>query len=160
MDLQWLSDLIAHLSDSVYIKDKLPYIHARFKSSHGRQWRKGLWGHLLQLLEFDSSGIKGIASLEEATTFYTTELYRVDTAIRSIYEEFWGDETVVRPFQEYYNQLVSPFLHKWFQYFDDYRENQKVSIPGKVCQVFRAKVYHLFRGKVCHFFQARFVVRT
>lgn len=36
----------------------------------------------------------------------------------------------------------------------------KVSIPGKVCQVFRAKVYHLFRGKVCHLFQARFVVRT
>lgn len=35
-----------------------------------------------------------------------------------------------------------------------------VSIPGKVCQVFRAKVYHLFRGKVCHLFQARFVVRT
>ena len=67
----------------------------------------------------------GIASLEEATTFYTTELYRVDTAIRIIYEEFWGDETVVRPLQEYYNQLVSPFLHKWFQYFDDYRENQK-----------------------------------
>ena len=125
MDLQWLSDLIAHLSDSVYIKDKLPYIHARFKSSHGRQWREGLWGHLLQLLEFDTSRIKGISSFEEATAFYTTELYRVDTAIRSIYEEFWGDETVVRPFQEYYNQLVSPFLHKWFQYFDDYRENQK-----------------------------------
>ena len=35
-----------------------------------------------------------------------------------------------------------------------------MSIPGKVCQVFRAKVYHLFRGKVCHFFQARFVVST
>jgi len=36
----------------------------------------------------------------------------------------------------------------------------EVSIPGKVCRVFRAKVYHLFRGKVCHLFQARFVVRT
>ena len=125
VDLQWLSDLIAHLSDNEYIKDKLPYIHARFKSSHGRQWRKGLWGHLLQLLEFDTSRIKGISSLDEATICYTTELYRVDTAIRSIYEEFWGDEKVIRPFQEYYNQLVSPFLHKWFQYFDDYRENQK-----------------------------------
>ena len=125
VDLQWLKDLVAHLSDRVSIKDKLPLIHARFRSSHGRQWRKGLWGHLLQLLEFDTSRIKGIASLEEATTFYTTELYRVDTAIRSIYEEFWGDEKVIRPFQEYYNQLVSPFLHKWFQYFDDYRENQK-----------------------------------
>ena len=125
VDLQWLSDVIAHLSDNEYIKDKLPYIHARFKSSHGRQWRKGLWGHLLQLLEFDTSRIKGISSLDEAIACYTAELYRVDTAIRIIYEEFWGDETVVRPFQEYYNQLVSPFLHKWFQYFDDYRENQK-----------------------------------
>ena len=132
VDLQWLKDLVAHLPDSVSIKDKLPHIHARFKSSHGRQWRKGLWGHLLQLLEFDSSGIKGIASLEEATTFYTTELYRVDTAIRIIYEEFWGDETVVRPFQEYYNQLVSPFLHKWFQYFDDYRENQRGLLIDRV----------------------------
>ena len=125
VDLQWLNDLVVHLSDSDYIKDKLTHIHARFRSNHGRQWRKGLWGHLLQLLEFDSSRIKAIASLEEAIACYTAELYRVDTAIRIIYEEFWGVETVVRPFQEYYNQLVSPFLHKWFQYFDDYRENQK-----------------------------------
>ena len=31
--------------------------------------------------------------------------------------------------------------------------SEEMSIPGKVCQVFRAKVYHLFRGKVCHFFK-------
>ncbi len=132
VDLQWLSDLIAHLSDSDYINDKLPHINTRFKNSHGRQWHKGLWGHLLQLLEFDSSKVKGIASLEEAIACYTTELYRVDTAIRSIYEKFWGDEKVIRPFQEYYNQLVSPFLHKWFQYFDDYGENQKGLLIEKV----------------------------
>ncbi len=125
VDLQWFTDLIAHLPDSNFINSKMPLIRARFKSSHGRQWRKGLWGQLLQLLEFDRAKIRGISSLNEAITYYTTELYLADTAIRIIYEEFWGDETVVRPFQEYYNQLVSPFRHKWFQYFDDYRENQK-----------------------------------
>jgi len=44
--------------------------------------------------------------------------------------------------------------------YSKYKRRVLLSIPGKVCQVFRAKVYHLFRGKVCHFFQARFVVRT
>ena len=45
-------------------------------------------------------------------------------------------------------------------FFDKPIHGGILSIPGKVCRVFRAKVYHLFRGKVCHLFQARFVVRT
>lgn len=103
----------------------MPRLRARSKTAKGKQWRNGLWGRILQLLEFDTSKAKGIATLEEALNFYTTDLYRVDTAIRVIYEEFWGDDDLIRPFQEYYNQLMSPFLYKWFQHFGDYRENQK-----------------------------------
>lgn len=125
VDQLWFKDMAKHLSDKQYIEAKLPRLRARFKTAKGKQWRNGLWGRVLQLLEFDTSKIKGIATLEEALNFYTTDLYRVDTAIRVIYEEFWGDDDLVRPFQEYYNQLMSPFLYKWFQHFGDYRENQK-----------------------------------
>lgn len=59
---------------------------------------------------------------EESLKHYCNQ---VDTAIRVIYEEFWGDDDLIRPFQEYYNQLMSPFLFKWFQYFSDYQENQQ-----------------------------------
>ena len=114
-----------HLADRKYIEAKLPRLRARSKTGKGKQWRKGLWGRILQLLEFDTSKIKEIASHDAALHFYTTELYRVDTAIRVIYEEFWGDDEIVRPFHEYYSELVSPFLFKWFQYFDTYQENQK-----------------------------------
>lgn len=125
VDQLWFKDLAKHLSDKQYIEAKLPRLRARFKTAKGKQWRNGLWGRVLQLLEFDTSKIKGIATLEEALNFYTTDLYRVDTAIRVIYEEFWGDDDLIRPFQEYYNQLMSPFLYKWFQHSGDYRENQK-----------------------------------
>lgn len=125
VDQLWFKDLAKHLSDKQYIEAKLPRLRARFKTAKGKQWRNGLWGRILQLFEFDTSKIKGIATLEEALNFYTTDLYRVDTAIRVIYEEFWGDDDLIRPFQEYYNQLMSPFLYKWFQHFGDYRENQK-----------------------------------
>ena len=125
VDQLWIKDIAKHLSDIQYINAKLPRLHARFKASKGKQWRNGLWGRILQLIEFDTSKIKGISSLEEAIAYYTTEFYRLDTAIRVIYEEFWGDDDLIRPFQEYYNQLMSPFLFKWFQYYGGYQENQK-----------------------------------
>ena len=125
VDEVWFKDLAKHLSDSKYIQAKLPRLHARLKTGKGKQWRNGLWGRILQLLEFDTSKIKWIATLDEAMSYYSTEFYRVDTAIRVIYEEFWGDDDLIRPFQEYYNQLMSPFLFKWFQYFSDYQENQQ-----------------------------------
>jgi hypothetical protein len=132
IDVQWVNDLASHLNDSDYIGAKLVNLRERFKTAHGKQWRKGLWGRILQLLEFDSTRIRGLASLDDAIEYYTSELYRVDTSIRIIYEEFWGDEKVIRPFQEYYNQLISPFLYKWFQYFDSYRENQKGLLIEKI----------------------------
>lgn len=125
MDLKWIKDLAQHLADRDYITAKLPRLRARFKTGNGKQWRQGLWGHILQLLEFDSARIKEISSFDDALAYYTTDLYRVDTSIRGIYEEFWGDVTVIRPFQEFYNELMSPFLFKWFQHFDSYQENQK-----------------------------------
>lgn len=125
MDLRWVKDVALHLVDREYIMAKLPRLRARFKTGNGKQWRKGLWGRILQLLEFDPARIKEISSLDEALVYYTTNFYRVDTAIRTIYEEFWGDDKVIRPFQEFYNELISPFLFKWFQHFGSYRENQK-----------------------------------
>lgn len=125
IDHNWLKDITKHLADRDYIAAKLPRLRARFKTSKGGQWRSGLWGSILQLLQFDTSKIKEIAALDAAKLFYTTELYLIDIAIRRIYEEFWGNEEIIRPFQEYYNELVSPFLFKWFQYFDTYQENQK-----------------------------------
>ena len=125
VDELWLKDLAKNLSDTQYIQAKKSRLQARFRTSRGKQWRNGLWGRVFQILDFDASKIKEIASLEDAIIYYTNELYRVDTAIRMIYEEFWGDDDLIRPFQEYYNQLMSPFLYKWFQYFDGYQENQK-----------------------------------
>ena len=139
VDELWLKDLAENLSDSQYIKAKLPRLDARLKTGKGKQWRNGLWERVLQLLEFDTSKIKSIASLEEAMTYYTNELYRVDTAIRVIYEEFWGDDETIRPFQEYYNHLMSPFLFKWFQYFGDYQENQKGLLIDRI---------HSTKGKI------------
>ncbi|MDO8946180.1 MAG: hypothetical protein Q7U88_03360 [Desulfocapsaceae bacterium] len=142
MDLRWVKDVALHLVDREYITAKLPRLRARFKTGNGKLWRKGLWGRILQLLEFDSGKIKEISSLDEALAYYTTDLYRVDTAIRLIYEEFWGDDGIIRPLQEFYNELMSPFLFKWFQYFGSYRENQKgllldriQSAPGKIAIV-------------------------
>ena len=132
MDEIWIVDLAKHLSDTKYIEAKISRLHARWKTGKGRQWRNGLWARVLQLLEFDTSKIKTIATLEEATAYYTNELYRIDTAIRVIYEAFWGDDDLIRPFQEYYNQLMSPFLFKWFQYFGDYQENQKGLLIDKI----------------------------
>ena len=142
VDLRWVKDIAQHLTDHKYITAKLPRLRARSKTAIGSQWRKGLWRRMLQLLELDTSKIKEISSLDEALTYYTTELYRVDTAIRVIYEEFWGDDEIIRPFQAFYNELMSPFLFKWFQNFDNYHENQKgllldriQSAPGKIAIV-------------------------
>jgi len=125
VDHLWILDLAKNLSDTQYIEAKLPKLHARFKKGRGKQWNNGLWGHIIQLLEFDNSKTKAIKSLVEATAYYTAELFRIDTAIRVIYEEFWGQNEVIRPFQEYYNQLMSSFLFKWFQYFGEYQANQR-----------------------------------
>jgi len=132
VDLRWLKDVAKHLANREYIAAKLPLLRARFQTGNGRQWRNRFWGRVLQLLDFDPSRIKEISSLDEALAYYTSDLYRIDTAIRVIYEEFWGDDKIIRPFQEFYNELVSPFLFKWFQNFDSYRENQKGLLLGRI----------------------------
>jgi hypothetical protein len=125
VDLRWVNDIAQHLTDPKYIKAKLPRLHARSKTAIGSKWRKGLWRRILQLLELDTTKIKAISSLDDALIYYTSELYPIDTAIRGIYEEFWGDDDIIRPFQAFYNELMSPFLFKWFQNFDSYQANQK-----------------------------------
>lgn len=139
IDSEWVEDLSKHLGQKDFIAAKLPLIRLRSGTAYGKKWRNGLWGRIRHLLECDTTKCKSIASLDDATRYYTSELFKVDTAIRIIYEEFWGNKEIIRPFQEYYNQLMTPFLYKWFQYFDSYAENQKglladkiLNAPGKV----------------------------
>ena len=48
----------------------------------------------------------------------------LDSAVRSLYSEFLNDKDIIQPFQEYYDEIQSQFLDKWYAYFNDYEENQ------------------------------------
>ena len=109
-------------------KETLPNFLARISRRHQNELVRALgitfWGDVKILLEFDPKDISYLSSFKECVDFYTKHFYKLDTAIRKLYTEFLNRRDLLVPLQEYYKEILSIFLDKWFQYIDDYQEEQ------------------------------------
>jgi len=86
------------------------------------------WSDVKTLLEFDEKGMNALSNLQDCIEFYTNHFYKVDGAIRQIYTEILDKKELLEPFQEYYKNLSSIFLDKWFRYFVEYKQNQTATL--------------------------------
>lgn len=82
------------------------------------------WSDVIVLLEFDPKGMTYLSSFSECVDFYKDHFYILDTAIRNLYSEFLNKRELLEPYQELYKSHISIFLDKWFNFFDQYKEEQ------------------------------------
>jgi len=125
VDMKWLGELSENIHDKKWIRVHLPMIYNRSNehilSVLDSQW----WKDIYALFNFNISGVIDIRSIEDGIEYYKSKFYKVDTAVRHIYTAFLSDKKVLKPIQEYYQQLTAQFLDKWFPYFsNEYSENQ------------------------------------
>jgi hypothetical protein len=124
VDEQWLKVIGQNIGNKDTLPNYLARISRRIQNELSQALGIRFWADVKTLLEFDPKDIAYLNSFSECVEFYAKYFYKLDTAIRNLYTEFLNKGELLEPFQEYYKQIVSIFLDKWFKYFDGYREGQ------------------------------------
>lgn len=125
VDRAWLSQLIDHIKDIEWIKEKLPIFKKRAEQGITEIIGINYWIDIYNLFSYQHSQLDQIHSLPDTIEHYQKSFYKVDQAIRKLYTQFLAERTILKPIQGYYQQLVALFLDKWFSYFvDQYQETQ------------------------------------
>jgi hypothetical protein len=124
VDERWLNEIGKSLSDKSTLSNIIPRLHQRNQSKQAYAIGIFFWNDVITLLEFDFKNITYLNSFNECVEFYKKYFCKLDTAIRNLYGEFLNKRELLEPFQELYKELVSIFLHKWFSYFSEYKEEQ------------------------------------
>jgi hypothetical protein len=124
VDEQWLNVIGDNIGNKESLPNYLAKLSQRDQSNQAQALGIIFWKDVKVLLEFDPKDIAYLSSFSECVEFYTKHFYKLDTAIRNLYTEFLNKRDLLEPFQEHYKQIVSVFLDRWFDYFDDYKEEQ------------------------------------
>jgi len=124
IDLKWLEHIGSLFFEKEKLSNYMPKINQRAGNQQALHAGISFWSHIKLIIEFDDKEISHLSSMNECIVFYTQKFYKVDGAIRKIYTEFLDKKELLGPIQEYYRNLVTLFLDKWFRYFDDYQQNQ------------------------------------
>jgi len=124
IDNIWLEQISNNLQNETYVADKLEIIKKRSKSFIAAKVLDFCWQDVQTIIEFDETPIQNIASFDQAVNYYTKHFYKLDSAIRHLYTNFLNNKSIIKPFQEKYENILLQFLDKWFMYFKEYKENQ------------------------------------
>lgn len=126
IDMLWLNECISHIGDTDWIEKRLPLIRERSRQPVTRIIDIDFWGHVHTLLSYDPSGIDKIHNMGDAIKHYQDCFHKVDNALRHLYAKFLAERMVLKPIQEYYQQILARYLAKWFSYFTaHYQEGQR-----------------------------------
>ena len=128
VDEAWLKEVGTKLADKTLNQGEVLQLIARLKQRHQSKQAQALgivfWSDIITLLDFDPKDMAYLSSFSECVEFYKKHFCPLDTAIRNLYTEFLQHRDALEPFQELYKEYVSLFLDKWFNYFDQYKEDQ------------------------------------
>lgn len=124
VDILWLKEIGRELNNPSKLANYLPKINERASNKEANKIGITFWKDVKVLIEFDRQEISKLSSIDDSIDFYVKKLYKVDQSIRALYTEFIDTESVLSYYQEYYKELMNLFLDKWFQFFDQYKQNQ------------------------------------
>ncbi len=135
IDQRQLEEVVQHLEDKTYWKDKRPLIRSRAKQAVVQMLGIDWWEAVLVLLDYDTRPLAKLDSLAACVEHYTRSFYRVDQAMRQLYTRFLSQPAIMAPLQRYYqHHLLAIYLDKWFRYVDTYTPEQ----TGKISQIIRS----------------------
>lgn len=116
IDQDILRQLAGNIWDKSFIADKITRIKARFAGSKAKRYIPSWWQDVITLLEFDVKPITNCNNFSQLVDFYINSFSKADRAIRNLYVAFLQEEAIIRPIQEYYDNLENELLQKWFSY--------------------------------------------
>jgi len=125
IDQKSLKEITANLRDKSYISEKLVIIKERAKGQKVKRLIPVWWQDIITLLEFDSKPLTACTSFDKIVTFYVGSFSKVDRAIRNLYGVFLQEEAIIRPLQEFYENLNHELLQQWFEYASAYKSDQQ-----------------------------------
>lgn len=131
VDELWLKEIGAQLHNPSFIKSILPKVNQRNTDKAANTLGITFWKHVKTLLEFDEKNINQISSFKEAVDFYIKHFSKLDGAIRKLYSSFLTQKEIIEPWQDYYKNLATIYLDKWFRYVDSYQSTQ----TGKIQEI-------------------------
>ncbi|MBF0203015.1 MAG: PglZ domain-containing protein [Desulfamplus sp.] len=124
IDEKWLAEIGKKLFNKAAIPDILAKLHQRNLSKQAQALGILFWIDVIALMEFDPGVIAYLSSFSECVEFYKKHFYKLDSAIRNLYDRFLNKRDLLEPFQELYKEHVSVFLDKWFKHWSGYKETQ------------------------------------
>jgi len=128
VDEAWLKEAGSKLANKALSQSGITDLVALLKQRHQSKQARALgivfWSDIITLLEFDPKDMAYLSSFTECVEFYKKHFCPLDTAIRNLYTEFLQQRDALEPFQELYKEYVTLFFDKWFNYFDQYKEDQ------------------------------------
>jgi len=125
LDQKALSLLTSNFRDKAYIAEKLTKIRIRVNSQKVKRFVPAWWNDVINLIECDPKPIATCNSLNKVIEFYIKHFTKVDRAIRNLYVAFLQEEAIIRPLQEYYENLNHELLQQWFTYSGEYKSDQQ-----------------------------------
>jgi len=134
IDYKQLQQITANYRDKVYVKEKLQKLNQRINRSTASKFVPAWWSAFALLVEFDNKPLAQCNTLDKVVGFYTDSFYKLDRAIRILYESFLQDEAIIRPLQEHYESLNGELLHHWFDCNGEFQSNQQGYLPQLLAQ--------------------------
>lgn len=130
LDRQAIEQITTNLRDKSYLAEKLNKIKLRVSNQKIKKFIPPWWNDVLTLLSFDTRPLSACNSLNRLVGFYTGYFQKVDRSIRKLYATFLQDEAIIRPLQEYYDNLNHELLQYWFNYAHEYKSDQARFLPN------------------------------
>lgn len=121
--------LFQQMSNSMKLGKQLTtveeYIEHRLESTKAKRYKADWLKDVQTLLKFDLGDPHIITSLDGFAKYYKNVFAPIDTVMRRLYVEWLKDPDILRPVQEYYEQLNKSMLNVWYQLVDNYEQSQQ-----------------------------------
>ncbi len=125
LDFRVLEQITSNLRDNGYVTEKLAKVKLRIKSQKVKKYVPTWWHDIITVIEFDSKSLSSCNSFQKVVDFYVNDFSKVDRAIRNLYANFLNEKAIIRPLQEYYENLNHELLQQWFEYASSYKTDQQ-----------------------------------
>ncbi|KAF5042817.1 hypothetical protein DSECCO2_508710 [anaerobic digester metagenome] len=130
LDLIALKQIAENIRNKSFVSEKLLKLEKRIFSSRVQSFVPAWWKDVWTVFNTDMQPLTSCKNFNSLIGYYTSTFSKTDRAIRNLFEVFLNDPSVMRPLQEYYEDLNYQLLQKWFELIEGYRPDQQGYLPS------------------------------
>lgn len=125
LDLKALREITSNIRDKSYLKEKLHKLEKRIFSPRTIGFIPVWWKDVFTLINGNTDGLTKCRDINTFIDFYIEKFCKIDRAIRRLYSNFLNTVEIIRPLQEYYENLNHELLQIWFNFQNEYKTTQQ-----------------------------------